>query len=198
MNKIKNWTKFNESFDREVVFYKLVDYQIIESILEKGLVHGRDGGTWLIAEDNISDWLKPNNLFGSMLQALLYFPSRRRTKVVLLRIKTRPNSIKVRNVDLMLKDMIKWKESIFSINDFKDIEYNINEYLLIDNVGPDKIEIVNIFSVPLDICKFKIEPNSLKRFIFGLDNDIMKKEKINTIGLISKFIFLKIKKIFRI
>lgn len=133
-----------------------------------------------------------------MLQALLYFPCKKRTKLALLKIKTKPNNIKVRNVDIMLSDFKKWKESIKDIEDFKDVEYNINEYLLMDIVPSNKIEVVNIFSVPSEIAEFKIDPNSLKKFVFGTSSDLIKNEKIKTFNLILKFIFLKIKEKFKI
>jgi hypothetical protein len=121
MRQIKKWETFlGESFEKEETFYKLVDLSVLDSILKNGLKHGKDGGTWVIADKNMDDWVKPNRLFGSMLQALLYFPSRRNSSVALLKIVTKPANIKVRNVDLMLTDMRKWKDSIEDINNFND------------------------------------------------------------------------------
>lgn len=199
INKVKNWQQFlNESFKKDEIFYKLVDSSLLDLILKDGLKPGKDGGSWVIADRNIYDWIKPNNLFGSMLQALLYFPSKRNSNLTLLKIVTRPTNIKVRNVDLMLTDMKKWKESIIDITDFDDTNYNINEYLLIDRIKPNEIEAINKFLVPKEISEFKIEPESLMKFIFGTESQLIKKEKINSLNLILKFIFLKIKEIFKI
>ena len=199
IDRVKNCEQFlNESFKKDEIFYKLVDSNFLDLILKDGLKPGKDGGSWVIADRNIYDWIKPNKLFGSMLQALLYFPSKRNSNLVLLKIVTIPTNIKVRNVDLMLTDMKKWKESIIDITDFDDTNYNINEYLLIDRIKPNEIEVINKFSVPKEISEFKIEPESLMRFIFGTESLLIKKEKINSLNLILKFIFLKIKEKFKI
>jgi hypothetical protein len=199
IDKVKNFGQLlSEEFKEDTIFYKIVDYQFLPSIFKEGLKPGKDGGTWVIAEENFSDWTKPNSLFGSMLQALLYFPSKRNSKVALLKISTKPTNIKVRNVDLMLTDMKKWKESLIDISDFTDKQYSVNEYLLIDDIGPNKIEIVNMFSVPSEISQFKIEPNSLMDFIFGNGTELKTEEKIKTLNLMLKFIFLKVKEIFKI
>jgi len=199
IGRLKNWKQFlNESFEKDETFYKLVDFDILDLILKDGLKPGKDEGSWVIAEKNMSDWVKPNNLFGSMLQALLYFPAKKNSNLVLLKIVTKPTNIKVRNVDLMLKDMRKWKESIRDIGDLNEVSYSINEYLLIDKIDPSEIEVVNAFSVPIEISEFKIEPNSLLEFIFGRGSRLIKEGKINSLGLIFKFIFLKIKQKFKI
>ena len=199
IDRVKNFGQFlNESFEKDEIFYKLVDSDILDLILKDGLKPGKDGGSWVIADKNMNDWLKPNKLFGSMLQALLYFPSKRNTNVALLKIVTKPTNIKARNVDLMLTDMRKWKESITDIGNFDDIKYSINEYLLIDKIKPNEIEVINKFSVPKEISEFKIEPESLMRFVFGTDSRLIKEGKINTLNLVLKFIFLKIKEKFKI
>jgi hypothetical protein len=197
MKHIKLFDKFstelNEAFSRETVFYKIINYEHLESIKNLGLLPGKDGGTYVIAEENFDDWLVPNNLFGSLLQALLFFPATKKQKCALLKIKAKPDKVKVRNVSLMLKDMKKWKDSMIDIDDIEDTDFEISEYIIMDLVDPSKIEVVNEFMAVEDIKKFKIEPKSLKDYIFGLSTELVKVQKISMPRLILKFIWLKLK-----
>lgn len=184
--------KLFESFNSKLVFYKIVEENIIESIMSEGIKPNKKGGTWVICKDNFDDWIKPNNIFGSMLQALLYFPSRRGSKCCLLSISIQPKNLKVRNVDLMLKDLKRWKDSIKQTQTLDD-DFKVKEYLLLDKVDPSHIEIIHTFDVPKELSKFKMDPNSLKLFIFGKSNKLDKIGKISTIGLVGKIIWLKLK-----
>ncbi len=105
-----------ESFDREEIFYKIIDSRILKSVMSKGIIPNKKGGTWLLSGDSIDDWIIPNKIFGSMLQALLYFPSRSEINCTLLRIKIKPDKIKIRDVNLMLVDMNQWKKSLKEVS----------------------------------------------------------------------------------
>ena len=49
IGRLKNWKQFlNESFEKDEIFYKLVDFDILDSILKDGLKPGKDGGSWLL------------------------------------------------------------------------------------------------------------------------------------------------------
>lgn len=193
MRKIKTFAQLNEAFKREAVFYKIVDSTKLDSIKKLGLLPGKDGGTYTIAEENFDDWLKPNKLFGSLLQALLFFPAKRSQRSALLKIKMNPDSVKVRDVSLMLKDMKGWKNSIVDIDDFKDTNFEISEYIIMGSVPPSKIEVLNEFMMVKDIANFKIDPKSLKDYVFGHSNDLTKVGKLSTPMLFMKYIWLMLK-----
>lgn len=205
MKKIKSFkvfennnsaTQLNEAFSREAVFYKIVNYLDLPSIKKNGLLPGPEGGTYTIAEENFDDWLTPNKLFGSVLQALLFtgvFPESRLQRCVLLKIRMKPEQVKVRNIDLMLKDMKKWQDSIVDIDDFNDVDFEISEYIIMGQVPPSKIEVVSEFVVVDDIKKYKIDPQSLKDYVFGLSNNLKKIGKISIPRVILKYLWLRLK-----
>ncbi len=193
MRKLKTFDELNEAFKREVTFYKIVDSTKLASIKKLGLLPGPDGGTYTIAEENFDDWLKPNKLFGSLLQALLFFPARRLQKSALLKIKMNPDQVKVRDVSLMLKDMKGWKDSMVDITDLNDTNFEISEYIIMGIVPPSKIEVVNEFIAVEDIANFKIDPKSLKDYVFGFSTDLKKIGKLSKPMLYMKYIWLILK-----
>lgn len=180
-----------EEFENNLIFYKLVDGHLINKIMKDGLIPNRLGGTWLISEDYLDEWLDPNNLFGSLLQALIYFPSKKESTIYLLKVEVRPDILKVRNVDLMLKDIKKWKSSLKEISSLES-DYKIKEYLLMGKVSPEKISIVHKFKANSDLSKYKVDPVELKNYIFN-GSPYTLGERMSTISLISKYIWLKLK-----
>lgn len=117
-----------EKFNKELVFYKFVDGMVIKSILKNGIIPNKSGGTWLIMKDELDSWEKENTVLGSFLQALMFFPSTRNATVYLLEIRTKSTQIKVRNVELLLKDFKDHRKSKIDFNE--DNDYKVKEYLL--------------------------------------------------------------------
>jgi hypothetical protein len=183
-----------ENFEKDLIFYKMVDSRVIESIKEKGILPNKRGGTWLIMKDELENWTLENNLFGSFLQALLFFPSNRESDVYLLEIKTRSRNIKFRDVELLLKSFDQQKKSEVSIED--DVNYRVKEYILFERVPPSDIKIINKFRADKIISEFKIDPKNLMEYVLGKTSDLKPIKKLSRINLVSKFIWLKIKNAF--
>ncbi len=183
-----------ENFEKDLIFYKMVDSRVIESIKEKGILPNKRGGTWLIMKDELENWTLENNLFGSFLQALLFFPSNRESDVYLLEIKTRSRNIKFRDVELLLKSFDQQKKSEVSIED--DVNYRVKEYILFERVPPSDIKIINKFRADKIISEFKIDPKNLMDYVLGKTSDLKPIKKLSRINLVSKFIWLKIKNAF--
>lgn len=183
-----------ENFEKDLIFYKMVDSRVIESIKEKGILPNKRGGTWLIMKDELENWTLENNLFGSFLQALLFFPSNRESDVYLLEIKTRSRNIKFRDVELLLKSFDQQKKSEVSIED--DVNYRVKEYILFERVPPSDIKIINKFRADKIISEFKIDPKNLMDYVLGKTSELKPIKKLSRINLVSKFIWLKIKNAF--
>lgn len=183
-----------ENFEKDLIFYKMVDSRVIESIKEKGILPNKRGGAWLIMKDELENWTLENNLFGSFLQALLFFPSNRESDVYLLEIKTRSRNIKFRDVELLLKSFDQQKKSEVSIED--DVNYRVKEYILFERVPPSDIKIINKFRADKIISEFKIDPKNLMDYVLGKTSDLKPIKKLSRINLVSKFIWLKIKNAF--
>lgn len=183
-----------ENFEKDLIFYKMVDSRVIESIKEKGILPNKRGGTWLIMKDELENWTLENNLFGSFLQALLFFPSNRESDVYLLEIKTRSRNIKFRDVELLLKSFDQQKKSEVSIED--NVNYRVKEYILFERVPPSDIKIINKFKADKVISEFKIDPKNLKDYVLGKTNELRPIKKLSKINLVSRFIWLKIKNTF--
>ncbi len=183
-----------ENFEKDLIFYKMVDSRVIESIKEKGILPNKRGGTWLIMKDELENWTLENNLFGSFLQALLFFPSNRESDVYLLEIKTRSRNIKFRDVELLLKSFDQQKKSEVSIED--DVNYRVKEYILFEKVPPSDVKIINKFKADKIISEFKIDPKNLKDYVLGKTNELKPVKRLSKVNLVSKFIWLKIKNAF--
>lgn len=183
-----------EKFEKDLIFYKMVDVNVIESIKEKGILPNKRGGTWLIMKEELEDWTLENNLFGSFLQALLFFPSSRESDIYLLEIKTRSRNIKFRDVELLLKSFDQQKKSEVSIED--DVNYRVKEYILFEKVPPSDVKIINKFKADKIISEFKIDPKNLKDYVLGKTNELKPVKRLSKVNLVSKFIWLKIKNAF--
>ena len=104
-----------------------------------------------------------------------------------------PDQVKVRDVSLMLKDMKGWEDSMVDITDLNDTNFEISEYIIMGIVPPSKIEVVNEFIAVEDIANFKIDPKSLKDYVFGFSTDLKKIGKLSKPMLYMKYIWLILK-----
>lgn len=191
--------RFNESFSNQI-FYKIVSKEIFDNKIKDS----RDFKIgYVINHRDLDGWILPNDLFGSLLQALIYFPSRRGMDMYLLKISLPQgdHKIKIRNVDMMLRNLTKYKASkvdITSDEDRMNFNYPIIESIIDEVIDINDIEIVNLFVADKLLSVNKIDPNDLKMYIFGEKSlsEIKTIGKMNFFKLISKYTMMKLKSIF--
>jgi len=188
MEYLKN---FNESFSNQT-YYKLILKENFQG--KKTIKLG-----YVINKIHLDGWMIPNRTFGSLIQALIYFPSRSKKEMLLLKIDlpSGDHKIRIRNVDLMLKNLTKYKKSqkqIFKDDDL-DINYDVIETIIDERMETKNIQIVNEFVANDLFTKNKIDPNDMMSFIFG--NMSISELKIighlSTFNLVSKYTLMKLK-----
>jgi hypothetical protein len=197
---MKHIKRFDEKFNNRQVFYKIIS-KVKFDLSIKSNSKFRIG--YVINEIHLDSWLTKNDLFGSLLQALIYFPSRSKMDMYLLKIELPSGdfNIKIRNVDLMLKNLTNYKKSeikIDSDSDLSESKYPIIETIISDEVDVESIEIINMFKGDSIFTESKILPSDLKDYIFGVKDkeDLNIIGKMNTLKLVSKYLFMGVKKLF--
>lgn len=197
---MKHIKRFDEKFNNRQVFYKIIS-KVKFDLSIKSNSKFRIG--YVINEIHLDSWLTKNDLFGSLLQALIYFPSRSKMDMYLLKIELPSGdfNIKIRNVDLMLKNLTNYKKSeikIDSDSDLSESKYPIIETIISDEVDVESIEIINMFKGDSIFTESKILPSDLKDYIFGVKDkeDLNIIGKMSTLKLVSKYLFMGIKKLF--
>ncbi len=197
---MKHIKRFDEKFNNRQVFYKIIS-KVKFDLSIKSNSKFRIG--YVINEIHLDSWLTKNDLFGSLLQALIYFPSRSKMDMYLLKIELPSGdfNIKIRNVDLMLKNLTNYKKSeikIDSDSDLSESKYPIIETIISDEVDVESIEIINMFKGDSIFTESKILPSDLKDYIFGVKDkeDLNIIGKMSTLKLVSKYLFMGVKKLF--
>ena len=195
---ILNFQKFNESFSDQI-YYKIIhkDDFLRRSKEDKFRVG------YCINLNHLDGWLLPNDLFGSLLQALIYFPSRSKSNLYLLRI-TLPKgdyNIKIRNVDLMLKNLTEYKKSkkdVTNDDQLNDKDYPVIETIIDEFVDWESVKIISPFLANDLFTKSKVNPQDLKMYIFGHKtlSEISIIGSLSTLKLVSNYIFMRIKSLF--
>ena len=176
-------------------FYKFVPSESIVSIIKNGLEPRGNcngiSGSWAIEDKHLSNWCNYNKWFGSPLQALLFFPSKRQQSAYLIEFTT-SNEVYRRNVDLLFQSQTKYRSSFTN----SETEFGVTESFVTGFINSSDIEIVSKLGVvPTNLSKSKADGKSLLKWVFTKSN-IEYTDKINVTSLILNMLIYKIKGLF--